>query len=301
MFSLTYFLGITAFFLVFSIFLQSGLGFSALHSALTTAPSSLGLAAAAGLSVKLGPRFGRALLIPGAVLTAAGVGAVILAVHLKGGTVSSLDLAPGLLVFGLRLGTVAPPLVDIVLIGIHDQDAGAASGMLNTTFQLGGAIGVAVLGVIFFSLLSHHAASSVHAATPNLRVELQAALPSSTLTPIIAGFAACFQDRTASSNPSAMPQSCRRLALTATRAPATRQSAAARQTLADATTTAHRHDFATSIQRTLWCEIVALLACGPLMLLLPGKRTTSRAAEPVKGPPHRRLKGRRPRRSATRR
>jgi len=274
--SVTYFLGVTSFFLVFSIFLQSGLGFSALHSALTTAPSSLGLAAAAGLSVKLGPRFGRALLIPGAALTAAGVGAVILAVRIKGGTVSSLNLAPGLLVFGLGLGTVAPPLVDIVLIGVREQDAGAASGVLNTTFQLGGAIGVAALGVIFFSQLSHNAASSEHAATPKLRAELQAVLPPSTHAPIIAGFAVCFHDRAASSDPSAMPTSCRSLALSATHTPGM-QSVAARPARVDAATTARRLDFATSIQRTLWCEIAALLACSLLMLLLPSKPTTPSA------------------------
>ncbi len=114
----------------------------------------------------------------------------------------------------------APPLVDIILIGIREQDAGAASGVLNTTFQLGGAIGVAALGAIFFSQLSHNAASSEHAATPELRAELPATLPPSTRTQIIAGFAVCFHDRAASSDPSVMPTSCRSLALTATRTPA---------------------------------------------------------------------------------
>jgi hypothetical protein len=51
------------------------------------------------------------------------------------------------------MGMVASVLVNVVLAGVHGRDAGSASGVLNTAFQLGAAIGVAVLGVIFFGML----------------------------------------------------------------------------------------------------------------------------------------------------
>jgi len=51
------------------------------------------------------------------------------------------------------MGMVAPTLIDVALAGVRGRDAGSASGVLNTALQLGGAIGVAVIGVIFFGLL----------------------------------------------------------------------------------------------------------------------------------------------------
>ena len=60
---------------------------------------------------------------------------------------------------GLGLGTVIAPLLNIILAGVPGRDAGSASGVLTTFQQLGGAIGVAIVGVVFFGLLSSRAAS----------------------------------------------------------------------------------------------------------------------------------------------
>jgi hypothetical protein len=78
---------------------------------------------------------------------------MLFAADSAGAELTSWALAPGLLVAGLGMGMVAPTLVDVVLAGVPVRDAGSASGVLNTAFQLGGAIGVAVVGVIFFGLL----------------------------------------------------------------------------------------------------------------------------------------------------
>jgi hypothetical protein len=51
------------------------------------------------------------------------------------------------------MGMVAPTLIDVALAGVRDRDAGSASGVINASLQLGGAIGVAAIGVIFFGLL----------------------------------------------------------------------------------------------------------------------------------------------------
>jgi EmrB/QacA subfamily drug resistance transporter len=150
---LTFFSGVASFFLVMTITLQSGLGFSPLHTAITFLPWSIGIAAASGASVQLAPRLGRRLTVTGAVMMAAGMGAVLFAVDRGGAELGSWALAPGMLVSGLGMGMVAPTLIDVALAGVRGRDAGSASGVINTALQLGGAIGVAVIGVIFFGLL----------------------------------------------------------------------------------------------------------------------------------------------------
>lgn len=52
------------------------------------------------------------------------------------------------------MGMVAPTLVDVTLAGVHRRDAGSASGALNSALQLGGAIGVARMGVIYFDVVA---------------------------------------------------------------------------------------------------------------------------------------------------
>jgi EmrB/QacA subfamily drug resistance transporter len=150
---LAFFSGVSSVFLVLTIALQGGLGFSPLHTALTFLPWSLGIAAAAGASVELAPRLGRRLTAAGALAMAVGMGAILFAADSAGADLTGWALAPGLLLAGLGMGMVAPTLVDVVLAGVPERDAGSASGVLNTAFQLGGAIGIAVIGVIFFGLL----------------------------------------------------------------------------------------------------------------------------------------------------
>lgn len=150
---LTFFAGVASFFLILTITLQVGLGFSPLHMGATAVPWSIGIAVASGISVNLAPKIGRRLTTVGALVMAAGMAGILLAFDRAGTGVSSWDLAPGLLACGLGMGMVASVLVNVVLAGVHGRDAGSASGVLNTAFQLGAAIGVAVLGVIFFGML----------------------------------------------------------------------------------------------------------------------------------------------------
>jgi MFS family permease len=73
--------------------------------------------------------------------------------------VSSWELVPALLVFGLGMGFVFGPLFNVILAGVAEHEVGSASGTLNAIQQLGNSIGVAVLATIFFSLLDHGHAS----------------------------------------------------------------------------------------------------------------------------------------------
>jgi EmrB/QacA subfamily drug resistance transporter len=151
--ALTFFSGVVSFFLVLTLTLQLGLGFSPLHTALTFVPWSLALAAAAGASVQLAPRLGPRLTGAGALLMAVAMAGVLVTVDRFGEELTSWWLAPSLALGGIAMGMVAPTLVDVTLAGVHGRDAGAASGVLNTVLQLGGAIGVALIGVIYFDLV----------------------------------------------------------------------------------------------------------------------------------------------------
>jgi EmrB/QacA subfamily drug resistance transporter len=152
--ALTFFSGVVSFFLVLTLTLQLGLGFSPLHTALTFVPWSLALAAAAGASVQVAPRLGRRLTTAGALLMAAAMAGVLVTVDHFGEELSSWWLAPSLALGGIAMGMVAPTLVDVTLAGVHGRDAGSASGVLNSALQLGGAIGVALIGVIYFDVLA---------------------------------------------------------------------------------------------------------------------------------------------------
>jgi hypothetical protein len=133
---------VASFFLVLTLRLQGGLGFSPIHTALTYLPWSVGIAAASGAAVQLARRLGRRLT--GSLLMAAGVGGVLFAVDSGGAELGSLALALGLLVGGLGMGMVAPTLIDVTLAGVRAGDAGSSSGVVNTALPLGGAVGVAV-------------------------------------------------------------------------------------------------------------------------------------------------------------
>jgi EmrB/QacA subfamily drug resistance transporter len=152
--AVVFFLGVASFGLVLTLFLQEGLGFSPLHAGATFIPFSLGLFAASGAAARLEPRFGRGVTMTGALIMAAGMAALIAIVHHFGAAVTTWDLTPALAVAGLGLGTVIAPLANVVLTDVAVQDAGSASGVLNTGFQLGNSIGIALMGVVFIDRIS---------------------------------------------------------------------------------------------------------------------------------------------------
>jgi hypothetical protein len=104
--------------------------------------------AGAGLSDK----FGRHLIHVGTGAIAAGVGAIEIEMHLLA-HVTPWTLTPMLAVMGLGLGLTLAPFFNIVLAGVEMAETGSASGALTALQQFGGAIGVAVLGTVFFDLL----------------------------------------------------------------------------------------------------------------------------------------------------
>jgi EmrB/QacA subfamily drug resistance transporter len=142
--------------LVISLYLQFGLGFSAIHAGLTMVPLSIGVVIGSGLSgALLGPRFGRHVLHAGTSVMIGGMLLLAAAVNHWGATASSGDLAAPLALFGLGLGLSIAPFFDIVLAGVDDPEVGSASGVLNADQQLATAFGVAVIGALFFRVLGN--------------------------------------------------------------------------------------------------------------------------------------------------
>ena len=141
---------VACFGLTFSLLLQTGHRYNAVHAVLTALFLTLGMTTVAGaLAKKAVPALGRWSLTAGAVTMAAGVWAVaILAGHPH---LSTWQLAPALVVLGAGMGLVFVPLLPYILSAVPPGDAGAASGVANAVQQVGGTFGVAVLGAVFFN------------------------------------------------------------------------------------------------------------------------------------------------------
>ncbi|MEV0678756.1 MFS transporter [Actinosynnema sp. NPDC050436] len=138
--------GVTGFFLVLALELQTVHGFSALRTGVTFVAWSAGVAVASGFSGPLAARFGRRLPAAGALVLCLGMAALLLA---TGSVHGGWGLAPGLVVAGVGMGLVAPTLVEVSLREVGVEHAGTASGVVATAGQLGGALGVAGLGAVY--------------------------------------------------------------------------------------------------------------------------------------------------------
>jgi EmrB/QacA subfamily drug resistance transporter len=138
-----------------SLFGQLGEGWSPIHAGLTLTPMVVGMILGMIGSFALVSRLGRHLLHIGILLIAAG--AVVLALILTDShTASTWDLVPGLVLIGAGAGASIGQLFRFILTSVNMNEVGSASGVLEAVQQLSTALGVAVLGTIFFSAFGHH-------------------------------------------------------------------------------------------------------------------------------------------------
>ena len=138
------------FFLVLTIYVQTGLGFSPISAGLMLLPFSLGAFVGTGVSIPLGAKLGKVVMFVGAAFQAAAVAWAVQVVHTASTGLGRWDLALPLALGGVGLGLLVVPLVDVALATVDPADAGAASGAYSTFQQVGAATGVAVVGVVFF-------------------------------------------------------------------------------------------------------------------------------------------------------
>ncbi|AQU68195.1 MFS transporter [Streptomyces niveus] len=158
---LTFGVSLGIFFLVWTLYMQIGLGWSPLRAGLTGLPFSLAVSTAAGLSVqKLVPRFGRKVLQTGALTMAAGVLLYIWEAGRYGADITTWQMVPPLVVMGLGMGLIVAPLTDAVLSDVPREHSGSASGLINTVQQMGNALGLGLVSVVFFGVVDDHRATT---------------------------------------------------------------------------------------------------------------------------------------------
>jgi EmrB/QacA subfamily drug resistance transporter len=205
------FVGVPSTLFTLNLVFQAGLGFTPLHAGLTTLAFSAGVFVGAIMGVRLEPRLGgKGVVTLGTLLSAAGSVGTIVALHVAGSAITTLDFAPGLLVMGLGFGNVGPRLFEVILARVRSADAGAGSGVLTTIQQVGGAVGVTVVGVALFSLLGSTARTTIAGYAPQIRTAAVAELhvPPTQLDGFTRTFESCFVERIEAKDPASAIPGC---------------------------------------------------------------------------------------------
>ncbi|MEU9839789.1 MFS transporter [Actinomadura sp. NPDC048032] len=146
--ALVYTLAMASFFLYLALYLQQGRGLSALESGLLFVALGAGYFAASTRATAIAARLGRQVLALGAAVQAAGC---LLLLAETGHAIGWL--IPGLALVGAGMGFVLAPLSALVLAGVTDRHAASAAGVLSTAQQVGNALGVALVGIVFYGAL----------------------------------------------------------------------------------------------------------------------------------------------------
>jgi MFS family permease len=126
------------------LYLQRVLGYDALETGVAFLPVSLVIGTLSlGFSARLNLRFGAgSVLVPGMALVAAGLAWLTRAPE---GGHYVVDVLPSMLLMGVGAGVSFPALMTLAMSGATAEDSGLASGLVNTTAQVGGAVGISVL------------------------------------------------------------------------------------------------------------------------------------------------------------
>jgi hypothetical protein len=155
--------GMFGMFFLGSLYMEQVLRYDPLQIGLAFLPVAVVIGALSiGLSARLIGRFGaRALLLPALTMTGAGL---LLLIRLPVAAIYATDLLPSMLLLGTGLGLAFPATVTLAMSGATASDAGFASGLANTTLQVGGALGLAVLASLAASRTNHLLATEGPAA-----------------------------------------------------------------------------------------------------------------------------------------
>jgi EmrB/QacA subfamily drug resistance transporter len=145
--------GLFAMFFFNSLYIQRVLHYGPLTAGLAFLPFTAGIVVSAGLASKLAPRLGvRAVTVTGLLVT--GVGMLLLTRVPVDGTYL-VDVLPPILLTSLGMGAVFVPMTLVATTGLENDDQGLASGLFNTSQQIGGALGLAILSTFAASRTSN--------------------------------------------------------------------------------------------------------------------------------------------------
>ena len=152
-----------AVFLFLTYYLQQNLGYSPLKTGLAFLPMTAAIVlTSTTVQTKVLHRTGaRPLVMSG---MAAGVLAMLLFTQLTPNGAYVTHVLPGLMLTGVGMGCVFAPAFSTATLGVKNSDAGIASAMVNTSQQVGGSVGTALLSTIFASAASSFASAHAHTA-----------------------------------------------------------------------------------------------------------------------------------------
>ena len=157
------FAGFVSTFYFLTLYMQTVLGYSPIKGGSAYLPVTVGIALAAGICTKLTPRLGtRPIIVAGALIAAAGM-YYLARVPLHG--TYPADLLPGLAVMSLGLGAVFVTVTTAANAGVPEEQAGLAAGLINTSLQLGTALGLAIFSALATARTNHLLATG----TPQLQ------------------------------------------------------------------------------------------------------------------------------------
>lgn len=150
--------GMFAIFLFVTYYLQTTLEYPPIQTGLAFLPMILLLITAAQLSTNIFvPRFGPKVMVPIGMIIAT-IGMVYLT-HLDASSEYLPDVLPPLAILGLGMGTIMPASIQTATLGVDRQFAGVASAMVNTSQQVGGSIGTALLNTLAASAAADYVAA----------------------------------------------------------------------------------------------------------------------------------------------
>jgi predicted MFS family arabinose efflux permease len=161
--------GLFAMFFFNTIYLQRVLGYTPLEAGLAFLPFTAGIIVGAGLSQAYVARVGaRELSLIGMALAIVGM---LLFVRLQPGGDYLTDFLPGVILASIGMGLVFVPVTLIATSGIPGADAGLASGLYNTSQQIGGALGLAILSTLAVGATDDALADSGGQPTPDQQAQ----------------------------------------------------------------------------------------------------------------------------------
>jgi EmrB/QacA subfamily drug resistance transporter len=153
--------GMFAMFFFNTLYIQRVLGYDPLKAGLALLPFTAGIMVSAGIASQFAPRIGvRPIAAAGFVLSAAGL-LLLTQLPVDGSYVA--NVLPSIVLSSLGMGAVFMPLTLVATTGLEDDDQGLASGLFNTSQQVGGALGLAVLSTLATSRTSSAGGSDLHA------------------------------------------------------------------------------------------------------------------------------------------
>ena len=151
--------GLFAMFLFLTYYFQVNLGYSSLKAGFAFLPFSVGIIVAAGVVAQLMPRVGpKPLMVVGLAMATVGM---LYLTQISGETGYLSHVLPAELLMSVGMAGVFIPASSTALVGVDPHDAGVASALLNTTQQVGGSLGTALLNTLYASAVTSYLADNV--------------------------------------------------------------------------------------------------------------------------------------------